>query len=205
MDVTNLPLYSIDEANKLADRIYKTQIPGLFYINTQVHTDDRGFYREVALIPDLDTVRKEKFEVKQLNHSTSNTNVARGIHSESWNKLVTVTHGVCLCVLSDIRPDSPTFLKKEYILLGFGENNPLPGAIFITQGIGNSFLTLEGPSDYIYAVDSLYRERDTSGDTAVSLFDEDLAIAWPVAKEDMLMSDRDKASVTLRTLYPEKF
>lgn len=205
MDLTNIPLYSVDEANKVAERIYKTQIPGLYYINTQVHTDDRGFYREVALIPDLNSVLSEKFEPKQFNHSNSNTNVARGVHAENWNKLVTVTHGACLCVLCDIRPDSPTFLKKEYILLGFGENNPLPGAIFITQGIGNSFLTLEGPSDYIYAVDSLYRDRNTSGDTAISLFDEDLAINWPVAKENMKISDRDKASVSLRSLYPNKF
>lgn len=205
MNLQDLPLYSIDEKNKLADRIYGTEIPGLLYVDSPVHTDNRGFYREIAPISDLEQALGFKFLIKQLNHSNSNKNVVRGIHAENWNKLITVTHGVCLCVLTDIRPDSPTFLKKEYILLGYGGGNPLPGSIFVTNGIGNSFLTIEGPSEYIYAVNQLYRERDTSEDTAISLFDQDLNIEWPASKEEMIISDRDKNSTTLREKYPNKF
>lgn len=205
MDLSKNPLYTPTEENKLGDRIYKTSISGLFYVGTQVFDDNRGFYREVAIIPDLDAVRGEKFEVKQLNHSNSNQNVIRGIHAENWNKLITVTHGVCLCVLVDIRPESPTFLQKEYVLLGYGGNNPLPGSIFVTCGIGNSFITLEGPSEYIYAVDALYRQRDKSGDVAISLFDPDIAIKWPIPQDQMIFSDRDKNSILLREKYPEKF
>lgn len=205
MNLSGIPLYSVDESNKVGERVYKTQIPGLFYVDTHVHTDNRGFYREVALLPDVNEATSLNFQVKQINHSNSNENVIRGIHAENWNKLITVTHGVCLCVLADIRPDSPTFLQKEYFLLGYGENSPLPGSLYVTKGIGNSFLTLEGPSEYLYAVDELYRERDTSGDTAISLFDEDLAIKWPMSQDEMIISDRDKACVTLRSLYPEKF
>ncbi len=205
MDLSKLPLYSVNEQNKVGDRIYKTKIDGLFYISTQVFEDNRGFYREIAIVPDLDTVRGEVFQVKQLNHSNSKQNVIRGIHAEHWNKLITITHGVCLCVLVDIRPESPTFLEKEYFLLGYGSQNPLPGAIFVTQGIGNSFLTVEGPSEYFYAVDSLYRERDKSGDQAISLFDADLQIEWPISQENMIISDRDLQSKSLRELYPDKF
>lgn len=205
MDLSNIPLFSVSEENKIGERIYKTKIDGLYYISTEVFSDNRGFYREIAIVPDLDKVRGEKFEVKQLNHSNSNQNVIRGIHAENWNKLITVTHGVCLCVLSDIRPKSPTFLEKEYFLLGYGAQNPLPGAIFVTNGIGNSFLTVEGESEYFYAVDALYRERDKSGDKAISLFDEDLKIEWPIPQEQMIISDRDLNSVTLRSIYPEKF
>lgn len=205
MAVSDLPLYNVDEANKVGDRIYKTQIPGLYYVSTDVFEDNRGFYREIAIIPDLDKARDEKFEVKQLNHSNSNQNVIRGIHAENWNKLITVTHGVCLCVVVDIRPDSQTFMEKEYFLLGLGQNNPLPGSVFVPVGVANSFLTLEGPSEYVYAVDALYRDRDKTGDVAVSLFDADLKIEWPIAKEKMIISDRDLDSVTLRTKYPEKF
>ncbi len=205
MDLSRIPLYTLSEEQKIGDRIYKTKIEGLYYISTEVFEDNRGFYREIAVVPDLDQVRNEKFEIKQLNHSNSNQNVIRGIHSENWNKLVTVTHGVCLCVLADIRPESPTFLEKEYILLGYGENSPLPGALFITNGIGNSFITVEGQSEYVYAVDALYRERDKSGDKAISLFDQDLKIEWPIPQDQMIISDRDLQSVTLRSLYPEKF
>lgn len=205
MDFSKIQLYQTKEGNKIEDRVYRTLISGLFYIDTTVHSDERGFYREIAVIPDLDKARGEKFNTKQLNHSNSNKNVIRGIHAENWNKLITVTHGVCLCVLSDIRPNSPTFLHKEYFLLGYGQNNPLPGSIFVTNGIGNAFITIEGPSEYIYAVDELYRERDKSGDVAISLFDPDLAIKWPIDQSQMIISDRDKNSVSLRTLYPDKF
>lgn len=197
--------YTPSSENKIGERIYKTKIPDLYYVSTEVFEDNRGFYREIAVIPDLDKVTGKNFEVKQLNHSNSNKNVVRGIHSEEWNKLVTVTAGVCLCVLVDIRPSSPTFLEKEYITLGFGGNNALPGSLFISQGIGNSFLTLDGPSEYIYAVDALYRDRDKNGDTAISLLDEDLKIEWPIARAEMIISDRDLASITLREKYPEKF
>ncbi|MGE5042312.1 MAG: dTDP-4-dehydrorhamnose 3,5-epimerase family protein [Candidatus Levyibacteriota bacterium] len=205
MSLSDLPLYLPAEENKMAERVYKTSIPGLWYVSTQMHEDDRGFYREIAVVPDIDTARGERFEIRQLNHSHSNTHVMRGIHAESWNKLITVTHGVCLCVFVDLRPESETFLKKEYVLIGYGSNNPLPGAIFVTRGIGNSFLTMEGPSEYIYAVDALYRDRDKSGDFAISLFDPDLNIAWPISPDQMIVSDRDKNSISMREKFPEKF
>jgi dTDP-4-dehydrorhamnose 3,5-epimerase-like enzyme len=205
MDLSKIPLYKVLEENKKEDRIYSTSIPGLYYIDTIIHEDERGFYREIAVLPDLDKARQEKFEVKQLNHSNSKQNVVRGIHAEDWNKLITVTQGVCLCVLSDIKPDSPTFLQKEYFLLGYGKNEPLPGSIFVTKGIGNAFITVEGPSEYIYAVDKLYRDRDKSGDVAISLFDPGLDIKWPIEQDQMIFSDRDKNFTTLRKLYPNKF
>lgn len=205
MNLSDLPLYQINEENKVGERIYKTQIGGLYYVSTEVLNDDRGFYREIAVIPDLNNITKSSFEIKQLNHSDSVQNVVRGIHAENWNKLITVTHGVCLCVLCDIRPDSPTFLQKEYFLLGYGQKSPLPGSIFVTNGIGNSFLTVEGPSEYIYAVDQLYRNRDTGNDIAISLFDEDLKINWPIGRENMIISERDLNFTTLRAKYPEKF
>lgn len=204
MDVSTLPLYIVDEKNKLTERIYSTAIPGLLYIDSPLNADNRGFYREFALIPDLEQVLGINFQVKQLNHANSKKNVVRGMHAEDWNKLVTVTHGACLCVLADIRPDSPSFLKKEYFLLGQGENT-LPGSLFITKGIANSMCIIDAPVEYVYAVDELYRERDTSNDVAISLFDEDLAITWPIPKEEMIISDRDKNAITLREKYPTKF
>lgn len=204
MNVADLPLYSVNETHKVGDRIYKTSIPGLFYIDTLVHQDNRGFYREIAIIPDLERVIGFNFHPKQLNHANSKKNVVRGMHSEDWDKLVSVTHGVCLCVLADVRPESKTFTKTEYILLG-QRKGALPGSLFITRGIANSMCIIEDPVEYIYAVDELYRDRDTSNDVAISLFDPDLHISWPIPKEEMVISDRDLNSTTLRLKYPDKF
>lgn len=197
-------LFRPTEDNKIADRIYKTAIPGLFYINTPIASDNRGFFREVALIPELQKVLPFDFQVKQINHARSEKNVIRGMHAEDWNKLVTVIHGTALCVLSDIRPNSETFLKSEYFLLGYSEN-ALPGTLFITKGIANSVCTIEAPVEYLYFVDALYKERDTTRDTAISIFDPDLDINWPIQKGDIIISERDKNSVSLRQLFPQKF
>ncbi len=204
MDISKIPLYTPKEEDKIGERLYKTSISGLFYVSTTVFPDERGSYREVAIIPDIQKVLPFNFTVKQINHSRSNKNVLRGIHAESWNKFITVTSGLCLCVYTDIRPESETFLKKEYVLLGHLET-ALPGSMFVTQGIGNSFLVLDGPSDYIYAVDALYRERDKSGDFAISAFDPDISILWPVEKDQVIISERDKNSISIREKFPEKF
>lgn len=206
MEVSSLPLYTVDQKNLVGENIYKTAIPGLYYVQSPLHEDNRGFYREAAILPDLEQVIGSPFIVKQVNHANSKKNVIRGLHAEDWNKLVTITHGTCLCVLADIRPQSPTFSKKEYFLLGQEEmDGALSGSLFISRGIANSLCVISDPVEYVYAVDALYRERDTANDTAISLFDPDLNIQWPISKDEMIFSDRDKNSITLREKYPEMF
>lgn len=197
-------MFSPSEELLVAPGIYKTSLEGLFFIPSQKHEDDRGYYAELTRIPEIDAVRKTPFTVAQVNVARSNTNIARGIHAEQWNKLVTVTNGTAFCAFADIRPESPTFGKVETALLGTG-TDALFGSFFIEKGIGNSLCVTEGPVDYIYYVDALYKNRDTSFDRAVSLFDPDLAIAWPISKEEMIISERDTNAVSLRELFPEKY
>lgn len=204
MDVLDLPLYKPTEENKIGDRIHSSSISGLFFIETPLSSDERGFFREAAILPDLQGVLPFPFVIRQINHANSQKNVIRGMHAEDWNKLVTVTHGTALCVLSDIRPTSPTFLKSEYFFLGFSPE-AAPGSLFITKGIANSVCAIDAPVEYLYFVDEIYKDRDISKDTAISIFDQDLKIQWPIPKEEIIISERDKNSVTLGSLYPEKF
>jgi len=198
-------LYKANNSNQISDRLYKTKIDGLFYISTQVFRDERGLFAEIGNIPLAQKALSSPFQVKQLNHSCSQATVVRGFHAENWNKLVTVVSGIALCVLADVRPDSATFLEKEYFLLSKNEGDYLSGNLFISSGLGNSICVVEGPVNYIYAVDQLYADRDTQGDQAISLFDPNLAIEWPYSSDEMIISDRDKQSKTLRELYPHKF
>lgn len=185
--------------NKVSETVHKTAIEGLYYIPHKHFPDDRGFYSELARTPEIDALTKETFVAKQFNQSRSNKNVIRGIHAEDWNKLVTITNGVCFCALVDLRKDSLTFGKSETLLLGTS-GEALKGSIFITKGIGNSFCVVEGPADYIYAVDQIYAERDTSNDLSINLFDPDININWPISKEDLIISDRDLQAVNLKDL-----
>lgn len=198
------PTYSPSEENTLKEGVYKTSIDGVLYIERPIHRDERGFFSEVVKVPELEEISNMPFQVKQVNHARSEQNVVRGIHAEGWNKLVVVMTGVCFSAIVDVRPNSETFGKKEYFLMGERENG-LKGCLFLPSGVGNSLCVLEGPVDYLYLVDRLYAERDKSGDVAISVFDPDLGIPWPIEKESMIISERDTNSITLREKCPEKF
>lgn len=200
----DITMYIPTDENKVGNNIYKTNIDGLFFIKNDLLSDDRGFFRTTSILPDLNEVLKEKYEVKQLNHSRSSKNVVRGMHAEGWSKLIALTSGKCFCALADIRPDSPTFKKVEYFLLGT-DSDCLTGSLYVEKGIANSYCVIEGPADYFYCFDKLYRDRDPAGDKSISIFDPDLKIAWPIKKEEMILSERDENCITLRKLYPNKF
>ncbi|MCX6816636.1 MAG: dTDP-4-dehydrorhamnose 3,5-epimerase family protein [Candidatus Beckwithbacteria bacterium] len=189
---------------EIEEDIFKTEIKGLWYIARKQFSDERGFFTEVAQTYKLEKVLGRQFVVKQINHSRSITNVVRGMHAEDWKKVITVTNGAAFCALADVRPESATFGKVVNFKLGFGEEF-LTGSLLVEEEIANSFCVLKGPVDYVYCVDRLYGQRDPKGDVAISLFDPDLKIEWPIKREEMILSQRDKNSITLRQRFPEKF
>ncbi len=197
-------IYKPSEEKKIFKHIYKTSLNKVYYIERPLNEDKRGFFMEMANIPNLEEVTGREFIVKQVNHSRSKTNVVRGMHAEGWNKLVRVMSGKVFCALADVDSKSGSFGQMEYFKLGWGEGY-LPGSLYIEQGIANSICVVAGPADYVYLVDRLYSERDPQGDKAISVFDEDLSIEWPVDKEEMILSDRDKESISLRKLFPDKY
>lgn len=196
--------FSPTDENKISPTIHRTSIEGLFFLPHKYIADNRGFYSELARIPEIEAVTGESFMVKQFNQSKSNQNVVRGIHAEDWNKLITVTSGLCFCALVDLRPESATFSKYESFYLGT-EDQALKGSLFVKSGIGNSFCVIKGPADYIYAVDAIWSERNVDNDKAVALFDQDINIQWPIEHEQMIYSQRDYQGISLKEMFPEKF
>jgi dTDP-4-dehydrorhamnose 3,5-epimerase len=188
--------------NQVDEYVYQTPIEGLIFIKHKQFDDHRGFYSEVARIPEIEDQTGKSFTVKQLNFSHSKQNVARGFHAENWRKLLTVINGTVFGVWADFQTDSPTFKQTVSITLG---PDALFGSVFVEAGIGNSFLVTSGPADYLYAVDHLYSKRDKSGDVAVSLFDQDLDVPWPIDRSEMILSDRDKKAITMREQFPQEF
>lgn len=189
---------------EIKDGVYKTKIDGLYYLAHNFFPDDRGFFAEIGHTYKIEDIIGTPFKIAQINHSRSHDNVIRGMHAEGWNKLINVTNGLSFNALADVRPDSKTFTQVETFLLGVGEP-ALPGSLFITQGIANSVCSIKGPVDFVYCVDKLYKDRDKADDQAISIFDKDLNINWPIPKNKIILSDRDKKAVTLREKFPEKF
>lgn len=177
--------------------IKQTLIPGLLILERPAFTDERGFFREVFHLNELEKVSGVKFNLAQWNHSLSKSGVIRGLHGENWNKIVYCVTGKMFTAIVDIRPESETFGKVETFTLD--ENNRI--GLFIPKGLANSVCVV-GSEDvnYLYLVDAYYDGTDT---TAIAWDDPDLAIAWPI--ENPIISERDKNSPRLRELFPEKF
>jgi dTDP-4-dehydrorhamnose 3,5-epimerase len=189
-------IYEVSPDKRLHKNIYSTAIDGLLVMTSDVYPDARGFFREVSIIPDIEKVTGGEFRITQINHAHSEQNVIRGFHIGSWSKLVTVTSGSAFCVLVDVRPTSVTFQKTEYIQLGCGDG-ALVGSLFIPKGLANSVCVTGGPLDYLYAVDKVYKDRKENEDLAFSLFDPAFGVAWPIPREQMIMSERDKSAPLL--------
>lgn len=180
--------------------VFSTPLPGVFFLPFTRHTDQRGFYAELFRAPELNELLEQPFTIKQTNLSFSVQNVIRGFHAENWRKFLTILTGTAFCAFADFRTDSPTF--GQVLTVSVGEQG-LSGSFFLPAGIGNSFCVTQGPCNYLYAVDQLYKERDTSGDIAISLFDPDLAVEWPLPREAMIVSQRDASAVTFRDRFPQ--
>lgn len=177
--------------------IKKTSIPGLLKIERVTHSDDRGFFREVFHMDELQQALGFEFKPVQMNHSFSKPKVIRALHAENWNKLVYPVTGTCFAAIVDIRPDSETFGKMETFT--FSDSDRF--ALFIPKGLANSICVAgEESVNYMYLVDSYYDGSDTR---AIAWDDPDLGIQWPV--ESPVISERDKHNPKLKDLFPEKY
>ena len=177
--------------------ITKTSIPGLYIIERPTFFDERGFFREIFRLDDLEEVSGIKFNIIQANHARSFPKVIRALHAENWNKLVYPVRGKVFSAVVDIRPDSSMFGKYE--IFNFDDNSHK--ALFIPRGIANSICVVgEEPADYLYLVDSYYDGNDRR---AIAWDDPDLKIPWPI--KNPVISDRDRNNPKLRELFPDKF
>ncbi len=146
-----------------------------------VHMDERG---------DLWTIwKKGQFSDLEFNHdkvSTSKASVLRGIHGDnkSW-KLVTCLYGLLYFVVVDNRPDSPTYLKHENILLS-GENK---WQVLIPPNFGNGFYSVrDSVFHYKWAYPGEY--PDVADQFTLRWNDPKIGIHWP--SNHPILSNRDK-------------
>lgn len=173
--------------------ISETALPGVLLITPQFYRDDRGIFCETfnqrrmaeAGLPD---------RWVQDNFSLSKKNVLRGIHyqiTQPQGKLVRVSHGAVLDVVVDLRPSSPTFARHTAVKLS-GENGQM---VWIPQGFGHAFLVLSEVAGFAYKVTDYY---SPAAERTIAWNDPDLAIPWPIAEPDTIISDKDRQGAMLR-------
>lgn len=177
--------------------IKTTSIQGLLVLERPTHIDDRGFFREIFHLDEIEKELNISIKGVQMNHAYSKPSVLRGVHAENWNKIIYPVNGEVFIAIVDIRVDSPTFGKVETFTI----NDQNRAALFVSKGLANSYYILgPNPVDYIYLVDAYYDGTDTR---AIAWDDPDLGINWPV--KDPIISERDKNNPRLRDLFPERF
>ena len=150
------------------------------------HADERGHFEEQFKLSQIESELGRTFRVKQVNQSVSNKGVIRGIHysvsSEGQAKYVSCTKGAIWDVVVDLRKDSPTYGLWDAIEIS--SENGL--SVFISEGLGHAFLSLEENSVATYLCTSEYSMRHEKN---INPFDESIAIDFQIVMKSRSVSD----------------
>lgn len=173
----------------------QTKIQGVVAIEPKVFGDDRGYFFE--------SFNKQSFEENigkidfvQDNESKSVRGVLRGLHFQAppfaQSKLVRCVFGEVLDVAVDIRKNSPTYGEHVAVLLSEKNKRQL----FIPRGFAHGFLVMSEEAIFTYKVDNNYAPQS---EASVLYNDKELGINWPIAAEQLVLSQKDKQADTFRS------
>lgn len=168
-------------------RIQSTDLPGVMLIEAAPHSDDRGLFARLYC-PDAFAQAGIDFNSTQINLSTNtHRGTLRGIHFQkpphAEAKLVRVIKGHAWDVVVDLRP-GPT--RGRWIAADLTAENMT--ALFLPEGVGHGFLTLEPETHILYQMGRPYAPGHADG---LRWDDPDLAIDWPEAPS--VLSDQDRS------------
>lgn len=186
---------SLDFSKELKAR--ETPIKDLAVYDLPVHGDNRGWFKENWQREKMVAAGLPDFRPVQNNISfNAEKGVTRGLHAEPWDKFVTIGAGSVYGAWCDLREDSPTYGKTFTTVL-----DP-SNAIFVPRGVANGFQALEDNTVYMYLVNDHWSAEAQYSN--VSIFDESLGLDWPIALDQAIVSDKDKAHPTLSDATPIK-
>lgn len=166
-----------------------TPIPGLLVVRLDLREDSRGWFKEnwqrdkmVALgLPDFGPVQNNM----SYNAARGTT---RGIHTEPWDKFVSVAGGRVFGAWVDMRNGA------SYGAVFTCELDAAT-AVFVPRGVGNSYQTLTDDVTYSYLVNEHWRPATPY--PALDLADPTAAIPWPIPLAEAEISDKDRTNPQL--------
>jgi dTDP-4-dehydrorhamnose 3,5-epimerase len=155
--------------------------------------DNRGFLSEIYNKKNLGRLN---FIQDNLSFSLE-TGTIRGLHFQippyAQDKLVIVLQGSILDIVVDIRHGSPTYKRWQAVEL---RSEDL-GQILIPAGFAHGFCTLKPNTLVLYKVTNNYSPTHERG---ILWNDPDLGVAWPVAAQDAILSEKDRRNPCLADL-----
>lgn len=176
---------------------HETEIPGLLIFDVTSVGDDRGYFQEKFQKAKLVAAGlPEAFNVVQNSLSyNKEAGVTRGFHAEPWDKYISVVTGKVFAAYVDLRKGD-SFGKVVTV-----EITPNK-AVFLPQGVANSFQTVEPDTYYLYSVNAHWSADNYDQYCFVNLADAQIGVQWPIALDQAVMSDRDKNHPLLADITP---
>ena len=174
--------------------LQELSIKGAYLATHRVFPDERGLFREWFKAEEIATIDKA-FSVQQANYSKSKQWVIRGIHyslaPEGQSKVVTCASGAIVDVLIDLRLNSPSYLKVEYIELSEDSGS----VAYIPSGVGHGFIVESESASVVYLTSSRYSPEF---EKAICPTDPELGIKWPLPIGELgIISKADTEAPTL--------
>jgi len=165
--------------------ITETELKGVFLIEPDIFSDDRGLFIK-PYNEDLFRSQGIQMEIKESFYSVSMKNVIRGMHFQlppfDYEKMVYVTDGRIKDVLLDLRKGSPSYTQFFSIELS-AEN---ARQIYMPKGIAHGFVSLSDKATVTY-LQSVVHRPDYDAGIKWNSFGMEWNIDHPV------LSERDQA------------
>lgn len=175
------------------------KIAGAWEITPTQFGDPRGVFLEWFKESVFSDAVGHPLDLAQANCSVSAAGVLRGIHfadvPPGQAKYVTCVKGSVLDVVVDIRVGSPTFGQWDSVLLDDVDRR----AIYLQEGLGHAFASLEDDSTVVYLCSSGYAPGREHG---VNPLDPEIGIEWPATTRtgsplEFVLSEKDTAAPSL--------
>lgn len=165
----------------------ETKLAGAYIIDIKKIEDERGFFGR--------SYCQKEFEALGLNTNAVQANVSynkkkgtlRGLHLQlppyGETKLVRCTRGALYDIIVDLRPGSATF--KQWIGVELTAANYR--MLYVPEGFGHSFITLEDETEATYQVTGFYTPKAERG---FRYNDPAFNIQWPI--QPQVVSEKDR-------------
>lgn len=178
-------------------RIKSLRIDDIKIIEPDCFADDRGtvnvIYSELEY-----KLLKINFKLEQINQGYSKKkNTLRGCHFQEkpyeQAKIISCNRGSVYSVAVDLRKKSITLGEWCGEYLSYSNQK----IMYIPKGFAHGYVTLEDETILQYCVDKEFKREACK---VLSFNDPIVNIVWPVSKEKMIISEKDKNGLDISTI-----
>jgi dTDP-4-dehydrorhamnose 3,5-epimerase len=177
--------------------VTETKLKDCFILEPIVYKDNRGSLFVSFNKNTFEELTGQNGTFVQDNQSLSSYGVVRGLHLQKGEhaqaKLVRVLEGKILDVAVDLRKESETY--GQWIAEELSGDNKRQ--LYIPRGFAHGFSVLSKTASVLYKCDNFYHKESEIG---ILYNDPDLNIDWQIAKEAMIISDKDMGLSFLKDL-----